>query len=195
MSDKQVRREEVVAVYISLIRGINVGGHKIIKMAALRALYGSLNLTGAQTLLQSGNVVFESQIEDRLDLSRQIEQGIEKSFGFHAEVILRTAGEWAAVIRRNPFRKEAEIAPAKTAVVFLSGPPSSAAQESLENAHLGREKIHFAGQELYLHYPDGMGRSKLTNVFIEKHLGLSGTTRNWNTVIKLARMAEGFSTP
>ena len=182
-----------MAVYISLIRGINVGGHKIIKMAALRALYDSMGLAGAQTLLQSGNVVFSADNPDPADLARQIKAGIEKSFGFPADVILRTAGEWEAVIRRNPFRKEAEIAPSKTAVMFLSGPPGTAAQESLENAHSGPEKIHFAGQELYLYYPDGMGRSKLTNVFIERHLGLTGTARNWNTVMKLAHMADGFS--
>lgn len=184
-----------MAVYISLIRGINVGGHKIIKMAALRALYESMGLAGAQTLLQSGNVVFAANQSDRPGLARQIEQAIEKEFGFHADVILRTAAEWAAVIRRNPFRKEAEVAPSKTAVAFLSGRPGIAAQERLENAHSGPEKIHFAGQELYLYYPDGLGRSKLTNVFMERHLGLSGTTRNWNTVIKLGQMTDRFSAP
>ena len=181
-----------MSVYISLLRGINVGGHKIIKMEALRALYHSMGLAEAQTLLQSGNVVFSSEITDRTGLAGQIEQAIEKSFGFHADVILRTAGDWAGVIARNPFRKEAEIAPAKTAVMFLSGRPGSAAQEGLENAHSGPEKIHFAGQELYLYYPDGMGRSKLTNVFIKRHLGLTGTARNWNTTVKLNAIAGSF---
>lgn len=80
-----------MSVYISLLRGINVGGHKIIKMEALRALYHSMGLAEAQTLLQSGNVVFSSEITDRTGLAGQIEQAIEKSFGFHADVILRTA--------------------------------------------------------------------------------------------------------
>ena len=152
-----------------------------------------MGLAGAQTLLQSGNVVFSSENPDPGNLGQEIAAGIEKSFGLRPQVILRTAEEWAAVIRRNPFRQEAEIAPAKTAVMFLSGRPGTAAQESLENAHSGPEEIYFAGQELYLYYPNGMGRSKLTNVFIERHLGLTGTTRNWNTILKLAHMAERFS--
>ena len=181
-----------MAVYISLIRGINVGGHKIIKMEALRALYDSLNLTGAQTLLQSGNVVFSADHLDRPGLARQIEEAIEKSFGFHARVILRTVREWRDVMARNPLGTEARDDPARMHVMFLSDAPTDDAKASLMKAHQGPEKLHFSGHELFLYYPDGVGRSKLTNVFIERHLGLTGTARNWNTVIKLAQMAESF---
>ena len=182
-----------MAVYISLIRGINVGGHKSVKMDALRALYHSLGLKGAQTLLQSGNVVFESENPEPLDLARQIAAGIEKSAGFRPEVILRTAADWAEVIAENPLARQAKDDPSRTLVTFLAGAPSDAGRAALIAAHKGPESLVFSGQELFLYYPDGAGRSKLTNVFIERYLGLPGTARNWNTVMKLHAVCESFT--
>ncbi len=178
-------------VYISLIRGINVGGHKLMKMEALRALYASLDLSGAQTLLQSGNVVFSTDDADRQGLIRRIGEGIEQSFGFSADVILRTAGEWNDMMARNPFQRQAKDEPGRMLVMCLRKAPTKDAKVGLMEAHKGPEKLAFSGRELYLFYPDGIGRSKLTNVLIERHLQLPGTARNWNTVKKLAAMAEG----
>jgi uncharacterized protein (DUF1697 family) len=179
-------------VYISLLRGINVGGHKKIKMADLRALYESLDFTGTKTILQSGNAIFESQQSDRVQLSKQIEAAIEEHFDFHTHIIIRTTAEMKDVIERNPFSAEQETDPKKLLVMFLSAVPDAAAIDNLRQAHSGSEKIQSSGQELYLYYPDGAGRSKLTTTLIEKKLAIVGTARNWNTVSKLVVLADEF---
>ena len=179
-------------VYISLLRGINVGGHKRIKMAELRALYESLGLAGAQTLLQTGNVVFKSDIDDPAQVCKLIEDGIEQQFGFHSQIILRTPDELRGVIERNPLFARSAFDPKKLLVMFLADIPALNAIDDLIEAHTGPESIDIDGREAYLYYPDGMGRSKLSNVLVEKKLGVAGTGRNWNTVTRLNELAEDF---
>ncbi len=179
-------------VYIALLRGINVSGHKKIKMADLRALVESLGFTGVQTLLQSGNVVFESTSSDPAQLAQQIEQAVETHFGFSSHILMRTPAEMNAVMARNPFTTEQETDPSKLLVMFLSAIPDAEAIDTFKQAHTGSEKVYTSGQELYLYYPDGSGRSKLTNAFIEKKLSVTGTSRNWNTVAKLVDLAASF---
>lgn len=179
-------------VFISLLRGINVGGNKRIKMADLRALYESLGFVGTQSILQTGNVVFETKLEDRDQLAQQIENGIEQRFGFHSDIIIRTVDEFRGVADKNPFLTRSAFEPGKLLVMFLRAFPDAEAIDDLITTHTGPELIHPDGQTLYLYYPDGMGRSKLSNVLIEKKLKISGTGRNWNTVTKLSALAEGF---
>src|ERR1700691_374230 len=105
-----------MCVVISLLRGVNVGGKRKIKMEALRALYESLGLRGAQTLLQSGNVVFRTDRKDLVSLTKQIEDAIERKFGFHSDVVLRTSTELRDVIAKNPFAKRAGVAARKLLV-------------------------------------------------------------------------------
>jgi uncharacterized protein (DUF1697 family) len=179
-------------VYVSLLRGINVGGNKKIKMAALREVYQSLGLARPQTLLQSGNAVFESQLTEPAELARQIEAGIEQHFGFDVRVFIRTAAEWRDVVARNPFAADHD--PARLLVMFFSTAPDPAAVDRLRQAHTGPEEMHLSGQELFLYYPDGMGRSKLSNTLIEKTLKLAGTGRNWATVNKLVDLSSSYET-
>ena len=157
-------------VYISLLRGINVGGHKKIKMAELRALYESLGLENVQSLLQSGNVVFTSKIEDSRSLVQKIEDGIEGQFEFRCRVLIRTTNELQRVIDQNPFLGRDPFDPSKMLVMFLADVPESGALDALREAHGGPEEIQLAGEEAYIYYPNGLGRSKLSNVFIEKKL-------------------------
>src|ERR1700736_3990401 len=103
---------------VSMLRGVNVGGHNMIKMDALRALYESLGLRDAQTYVQSGNVVFTTKLENPVLISKKIEDGIERAFGFRPNVIVRSALEMRDVIRRNPFAKRAGIEPPKLVVTF-----------------------------------------------------------------------------
>ena len=180
-------------VFISLLRGINVGG-KQIKMADLRSLYESLDLRGTQTLLQTGNVVFETDITDRAKLVALIETGIEDAFGFHAGIIIRTVDELVAAIETHPFSGEQLDNPQKIAVMFLLDDPGQDAIDQLKTNYSGPEEMFFKGKEAYLYYPDGMGRSKLTHALIEKTLKTSGTMRNWNTTNKLRILAETFET-
>jgi uncharacterized protein (DUF1697 family) len=181
-------------IYISMLRGINVGGNRKIRMEELRAVYKSLGMEGPQTLLQSGNVVFQSDLSDRPALARQLEEGIEQRFGFHSDILLRTLDEFRAVIRRNPLSAE-HADPGKRVVMFLSASPAQDAIDDLLKAYAGPETIHITRQEAYLYYPDGQGRSKLSNAFIERKLNVSGTARNWNTVTRLLDLAERFKEP
>lgn len=178
-------------VYISLLRGINVGGNTTIKMDELRDLYASQGLSNVQTVLQSGNVVFQSPLTDSLALSHSLEAGISQRFGLHTRVFLRTLDEFKAMLGRNPFSAD-ESDPARMVVMFLSDIPTGEAVESLKKAYDGPETMYFRGTEVFLYYPDGQGRSRLTNVFIERKLNVSGTARNWNTVNRLLALAERF---
>lgn len=179
-------------VIISMLRGVNVGGHNMIKMDALRALYESLGLRDAQTYVQSGNVVFRTQAKDPASLPKKIEDGIERGFGFRPSVIVRTASEMRDVIAGNPFAKRDGIEPGKLVVTFLAGDPGPEARAKALGIKVGPEELRIGGRELYIYYPDGMGRSKLSLPLIEKTLKTAGTARNWNTVTKLLEIAESL---
>ena len=175
---------------ISLLRAVNVAGHNMVKMDALRELYESLGLRGAQTYVQSGNVVFRTDAKDLIRLQKRIEDAIEKSFGFRTGVVLRSSAELKDVIRRNPFAKRSGIEPNRLLVSFLTGEPDAESKEKIVQIKVGPEEMYLDGRELYIYYADGMGKSKLTPALLERALKVSGTARNWNTVTKLLEMAE-----
>jgi uncharacterized protein (DUF1697 family) len=181
-------------VMISMLRGVNVGGHNLIKMDALRVLYESLGLRDAQTYVQSGNVVFRTKVGNPVLLSKKIEDGIERGFGFRPSVVVRSASEMRDVIRRNPFAKRAGIEPAKLVVTFFANDPGAEARAKIMSLQAGPEEVRVDGREVYVYFPDGMGKSKLWPL-IEKTLKAMttpGTGRNWNTVMKLVEMAESL---
>jgi len=179
-----------MAVIISLLRGVNVGGHNQIKMDALRALYESLGLRDPHTCLQSGNVIFRAKERDLVPLTRRIQKGIERRFGFRPEVILRTASELRDVIARNPFATRRGIEPSKLLVTFLAGDPGREARDKILGIKADPEELRMEGRELYIYFPNGMARPKLSWAVIEKTLKTSATGRNWNTVTKLLEIAE-----
>src|SRR6266478_5309670 len=179
-----------MTVIISMLRGVNVGGHNKIKMEALRALYESLKLRGAQTYVQSGNVIFRTEERDTARLTKRIEEGIERKFGFRPDVVLRTAAEMREVVARNPFAKRRGIEPNKLLVTFLASDPGEEAREKVRQMKCDPEELRIEGRELYIYFPNGMGRSKLSGAAIEKTLKAPGTGRNWNRVTKMVEMAE-----
>jgi uncharacterized protein (DUF1697 family) len=176
---------------IAMLRGVNVGPHNRISMQELRTLCGSLQLQNAQTYVQSGNVVFTSNERNLSALAKRIEDAFERTFGFRARVILRSAAEMQTVIAKNPFAKRKEIDPRKLLVTFLSEELSPEARKQLEEAKAGPEEIRAQARELYVYFPNGMGRSKLPAV-MDRVLRKTGTARNWNSVTKLLEMAEGI---
>jgi uncharacterized protein (DUF1697 family) len=176
--------------YISLLRGINVGGNKTIKMAELKTLYESLGFAQVQTLLQSGNVVFQSDSADSVAIVQQLETGIQAHFGFEVKIILRTAPQWDALITNAPFSAEQRDDPAKMLVLCLTAAPHPDHLTTLLATYSGSEKIYLQGDTLYAYYTDGMGRSKLDHAFLERKLKVIGTGRNWNTVLKLQALAQ-----
>lgn len=184
--------ETIMTVWISLLRGINVGGNKRIKMADLSALYESLGLAGVHTLLQSGNALFQSDEADAAALARRIEAGIEQRFGFHVDVFLRTRAQWRNMVGRNPFAGDSELDPARLLVTFLVHAPAADAVAALQGSHIGPEDVRASGAELFVYYPDGMGRSALSGAVIEKALKMSVTARNWRTVTRILELAGGI---
>lgn len=178
-----------MTVFIGLLRAVNVGGRNLIGMALLRELCGELGLRGAATLLQSGNLVFASGARDPALLGVRIEAAIEGRFGFRPSVLLRALPEWEAVIAANPFAGRADVDPRRLVVMALAEAPGKTAQRRLLDLDLGPEEVRFGGRELYIHYPNGVGPSKLTGARIEKALATTGTARNWNTTTKLRDLA------
>ncbi|HKN25754.1 MAG TPA: DUF1697 domain-containing protein [Candidatus Acidoferrum sp.] len=177
---------------ICMLRGVNVGGHNKIQMEALRALCESLKLKSPQTYVQSGNVVFLSTEKNLALLSQRIQDAIERNFGFRPDVVLRTSSEMRHVIARNPFASRHGIDAAKLLVTFLAAEPAKLARESLLELDTRGEEIHFHGNELYIYFRNGIGKTKLSWAAVEKALNTSFTGRNWNTVIKLHEMAESL---
>lgn len=175
---------------ISLLRGINVGGHCKIGMSALRELYGSLGLRDVQTYIQSGNVVFRADARNMAVLRKRIEDGIERTFGFRPDVVLRTASELREVIGSNPFGSRDGIEPNKLLVTFLADQPGAEACDKVLEIDTAPEELRFSGREIFIYYPNGMARPKLPAARIEKVLKTRGTGRNWNTVRKLLEIAE-----
>jgi uncharacterized protein (DUF1697 family) len=179
-----------MTAYVSLFRGINVGGNQIVRMDALKELHLSLGLKDVQTYIQSGNVVFTSDNTDVTQIQKEIEDGFAQTFGFRVKVMVRTAGELNAIIEKNPFQNQPVKEPNRVIALFLASDPSITALEDIQKTYAGPEEIHIIGQEVLIYYPDGMGRSKLTNTFLEKKLKSAGTARNWNTVLRLQKMME-----
>ena|SRR5438067_2096818 len=179
-----------MAVMISMLRAVNVGGHNKIKMDALRTLYESLGLHDAQTYVQSGNVVFRTGERDASRLMQKIQNGIEKSFDCKPEIIIRKVTEMTAAVANNPFAKRSDIDPRKLLVLFLAGEPSSEGRKKILAIKADPEELHLVGREVYIYFPSGMGKTKLPWTSIEKALGIAGTGRNWNSVTKLLEMAN-----
>lgn len=177
-----------MTTFVSLFRGINVGGHQKVRMDDLKALHASLGLRDVVTYIQSGNVVFTGDEEDTAQLQRRIEDSFAQKFGFSAKVIVRTVAELQDMIAHNPFRDQPLKEPKWVVVLFLTNRPESIALEDLQKTYTGPEELYLIGQELFVYYPDGIGRSKLTLPLIEKKLKASGTGRNWNTILQLQKM-------
>jgi len=178
-----------MTAYICFLRGVNVGGNKMLKMTELKALFDSLRLRDAKTYLQSGNVVFRSDETDRAVLTSRIEEGIRKKSGLEVKIILRAADELRKVIAANPLPPE-DRNPSGLLVAFLGGPITKEAKALLTSLKIPSEDLHFGKQELYFYFPEGIATSKLSNALTEKKVGVNVTARNWNTVNALLKMAE-----
>jgi len=176
-----------MTTYAALLRAVNVGGNNLIKMADLRDLLAGLGLEGVKTLLQSGNVVFEASSEDRAQLAAEISDAIHQRHGYRPEVILRTAEELRRALDQVPFAAVAD--PRLVHINFLAAPADAEGARQV-GAWEGPETLMVNGSEVYIHYPEGAGRSKLNSLPMEKLLGTRGTARNLNTVRKLLEMME-----
>jgi uncharacterized protein (DUF1697 family) len=180
-----------MTVYLALLRGINVAGHTRVSMADLRNLLAGLGLADVRSVLQSGNLVFRGKGRSAAHFERLLGSEAETHLGLRTEFFVRTAEEWSAVVAANPFRSEAARDPGRLVVVSLKDAPGAQEVAALQAAIVGREVVRADGRHAYIVYPDGQGRSRLTNAVIERKLRTRGTARNWNTVLRLDACARG----
>lgn len=177
--------------HITLLRGVNAGGHQKASMVDLRDLLTKLGFSDVRSLLQSGNLIFQSPGRKSDEIERLLEIEAEKRLGLRTDFFVRRATELKDAIANNPFRKEADGDPAHLVVMFLKDEPGVKQIAALEAAIAGPERLHVDGRVAYIVYPDGIGRSKLTNALIDRKLRTRGTGRNWNTVLKLIAFSAG----
>jgi uncharacterized protein (DUF1697 family) len=179
-----------MSTHIALLRGINLAGKNMIAMADLRALLEPLGFTGVKTLLQSGNVVFDGGRKSGASLERLLESETEKNLGVAVDYHVRTAAEWCSIIAKNPFPAEAKRDPAHLVVLLMKKAPESKNVKTLQAAIRGPEYLEVDGRQGYVVYPAGIGNSKLTSAVMDRILGVRGTARNWNTVLKLGALVK-----
>lgn len=178
---------------IALLRAVNVGGTKAVAMPALCKLLSGLGCTGVRSLLQSGNVVFACSEPANAALEAKLEAALAKGLGVQTAFFVRSLREWEAIVANNPYPEAARDDPGRLVVMTFKSAPKAADVAALQAAIVGRETLTAGGKHAYIIYPDGQGNSKLTNAIIERKLGVPGTARNWNTVLKLAAAAAALS--
>ncbi len=173
-----------------MLRGINVGGQKNIRMEELADLYKSLDLVNVKTYVQSGNVVFNSTKSNASALVNLIEAQIKRLLGYSVSVFIRETNDFQRIIANNPFLKKRNEDPAKLHVTFLYRPPSEAKLGGLGIPNDEDDEFFVGGQEIYIFCPNGYGRAKFSNTFFEKKLSVPATTRNWKTVMALYKISN-----
>ena len=178
-----------MTTFAALLRGINVGGKNTMPMTELKSLFSSLGLSDVATYIQSGNVVFRSSGGEAHELAARIEQRIADDFGIGVAVLLRTSDELAEIASGNPFLGH-EADRSRLHVVFLDRPPAPDAATQLDPKRSPPDRFVLHGRQIYLHLPNGAGRSKLTIDYFERRLGVRATARNWNTLTKLLSLTR-----
>jgi len=173
---------------LALIRGINVGGRATLSMGELRLALSDAGFTDVRTHLQSGNVLITPP-SDPNSLARMLEATIEKGFGLKVRVITRTREDLKDIIARNPLL-EPGMKPSTVHAVFLESAPGREKVAALDPGRSPPDRFVVSGKEIFVRYPQGSGRSKLSLDYFERNLGVAGTARNWNTVTKLSELLE-----
>jgi uncharacterized protein (DUF1697 family) len=177
--------------YISMLRGINVSGQKLIKMPDLKKLYEDIGFRGVATYIQSGNVIFNTgEGLSSKDLAIKIEKAILITFGFDVPVIIRTMDEMKEIISANPFQNDEGIVAEKIYITFLEDVPDEEKAMKINPFDFRPDRFIIKGKEIYLSCSSGYGTTKLSNTFFENRLKVRATTRNWNTLNKLAELSS-----
>lgn len=179
-----------MTTYISLLRGINVSGQKIIKMNILKEMFESLHFENVKTYIQSGNIVFQYKKSENNDLVIKISNQIQKYFGFEVPVFVLKTDELKHIVWNNPYKDDKTKDISFLHVTFLSSVPEQINFESINKVKSQEEEFELIDRAVYLYCPNGYGRTKLTNTFLEHKLKTGATTRNWKTTMELLRIAD-----
>ncbi len=175
--------------HVALLRGINVGGKHLLPMKQLVEIFTEAKCGNVRTYIQSGNVVFTAPPKIMETLPALLSSKIEERFGFPVPVVLRSHEELAQAARNNPFLK-AGLPQPTLHVYFLADLPTGVAVKALDPQRSAPDAFHVSGREIYLHVPNGMGRTKLTCAYFDSRLSTVATARNWATVLKLLEMMQ-----
>ncbi len=170
--------------HIALLRGINVGGRNKLPMRDLTAIFVDAGCTDVTTYIQSGNVVFAAPDKLVSLLPSLVEEMISARFELRVPVVTRSAVELEAIVAGNPFLDH-ESDFTKLHVAFLADRPTPASIDRLDPNRSPADHFHLRGKEIYLHLPNGVAGTKLSNAYFDKALGTTSTMRNWKTVLKL----------
>jgi uncharacterized protein (DUF1697 family) len=172
--------------HLALLRGINVGGKNVLPMKDLAKMFSGAGGSNVRTYIQSGNVIFDAR-SGAPKIVEIVTTQIEKRYGYRVPMVLRTSEQLLKTIRDNPFLPKVAD-PRWLHVYFLADLPNARSIASLDAARSTPDAFHVLGQEIYLHVPNGMGRTKLTNAYFDSKLSTTCTARNWATVLKLSEL-------
>jgi len=168
--------------FVALLRGINVGGKRMLPMKDLVALFTKAGATNVRTYIQSGNVVFDAKAAP--SIVERVQRAIEKTFGFDVPMVVRTGEALQAVVAASPFDDVEHVH-----VVFLGDSPTAAQVKALDPNRSPGDRFVVRGSDVFLHLPNGVARTKLSNAWFDSQLKTVSTVRNWKTVLELARMS------
>ncbi|MFD9897711.1 DUF1697 domain-containing protein [Mesorhizobium sp. NPDC059025] len=172
--------------FVALFSGINVGGNRIVKMAELRDFFEQLGFADVASYVQSGNVVFRSTHTDAIALTNMLQDAFEKRWGFRSRIMVRDAAWFARLVADNPYPEIAED-PTRLHAMALEREPTPEEVARLAEKCTGPERFEVKGDVLYLHAPDGLGKSKFAEI-LPRTLKVPGTMRNWRSVLALAAL-------
>jgi uncharacterized protein (DUF1697 family) len=176
--------------HLALLRGINVSGHNMIKMEALKTTLEAIGFTNVVTYIQSGNVFVETEEESGFGVGFKIKQEIFKTFGHEVPVIVIGENDLELCFKNNPFLKQKDVDSKKLYVAFISKELSSSAINELKISQFKPDEAVIDGNRIFIKYDIGAGKTRLDQKYIEKKLNVTATIRNWNTVTKLLEMYE-----
>ncbi|MFY7938694.1 MAG: DUF1697 domain-containing protein [Flavobacterium sp.] len=177
--------------YLALLRGINVSGHNMIKMDALKKMLDSMGFQNVETYIQSGNVFLESEEENAASIGFKIKQEISKVFGYDVPVIMISKSNLELCFKNNPFLKEKDCDIKKLYVDYISKELTAEAINDLKISNIKPDEAVIDSNRIYIKYAIGAGKTNLDQKYIEKKLNVVATIRNWNTVTKLLEMYNG----
>ena len=175
--------------FVSILRGINVGGHNQIKMETLRQLYSELGVIDSKTYIQSGNVIFRTDKDDTKGLEDEIAEKIQNTVGLKVPVLVLSVDELKNALENNPFAKDPSNDIAFLHLTFLSGIPDQTLMDNIPAGNFLPDEFRCSGKTIYVYCPTGYGHTKLTNTFFEKKLHLTATNRNLKTATELLSLA------
>ncbi len=176
--------------YIALLRGINVSGQKIIRMADLKAHLEELGWEGIQTYIQSGNIVFRSVEGNPRQLAHKIKQKLQDKYGLDVPTLVLEPHELMDIIRNNPFTRDPATQQDRLYVTFLFDMPLADLTRKLQELKQPNEQFKIEDKVIYLYYTEGYGRAVMNNNAFEKRLKVEATSRNWKTINKLYEIAR-----